>query len=254
MISDEESTNFQVFRDCISAPLIEKSTSKTAKPKRKANGRRKTAIKPVSQPADDINDAAELADFVEYIATEIFTSLPPELRTLSYTTYINSRDLPTRYPVPLEFETSSVILNAIDPGIGDSLSTYDLLPSNKTITEFLHPILSAYVSHFTNPSPEPSSLRQSVTECELCGRSWIPLTYHHLIPKFVHAKVLKRGWHTEDQLNNVAWLCRACHSFVHRIASHEELARDYYTVELLEEREDVRAFADWVGRVRWKAR
>jgi hypothetical protein len=65
MISDEESTNFQVFRDCISAPLIEKSTSKTAKPKRKANSRRKTAIKPVSQPAEDINDAAELADFVE---------------------------------------------------------------------------------------------------------------------------------------------------------------------------------------------
>jgi hypothetical protein len=65
MISDEESTNFQVFRDCLSAPLIEKSTSNTAKPKRKANGRRKTAIKPVSQPADAINDAAELADFVE---------------------------------------------------------------------------------------------------------------------------------------------------------------------------------------------
>jgi hypothetical protein len=41
---------------------------------------------------------------------------------------------------------------------------------------------------------------------------------------------------------------------VHRVASHEELARDYYTVELLEEREDVRAFAEWVGKVRWKAR
>jgi len=69
----------------------------------------------------------------------------------------------------------------------------------------------------------------------------------------VHAKVLKRGWHTEDRLESVAWLCRACHSFVHRVASHEELAREWFTVERLMEREDVRRFGEWVGRVRWKA-
>jgi hypothetical protein len=34
----------------------------------------------------------------------------------------------------------------------------------------------------------------------------------------------------------------------------EELAREWYTVEGLLEREDVRAFAGWVGRVRWKAK
>jgi DNA polymerase sigma len=70
----------------------------------------------------------------------------------------------------------------------------------------------------------------------------------------MHQKVLKRGWHTEDQLGNIAWLCRACHSFVHRVATNEELARDWYTVERLEEREDVIAFANWIGGVRWKAR
>jgi hypothetical protein len=52
----------------------------------------------------------------------------------------------------------------------------------------------------------------------------------------------------------VAWLCRACHSFVHRIARNEELARSWYSVELLESREDVQAWVSWVGRVRWKAR
>jgi hypothetical protein len=41
---------------------------------------------------------------------------------------------------------------------------------------------------------------------------------------------------------------------VHRVATNEELARDWYTVERLEEREDVIAFANWVGGVRWKAR
>ena len=96
--------------------------------------------------------------------------------------------------------------------------------------------------------------RDLATSCEICNRTWIPLTYHHLIPRGVHAKVLKRAWHTEDQLENVAWLCRACHSFVHRVAGLEELARSYFTVERLLEREDVNAFAGWVGKVRWKAK
>lgn len=49
-------------------------------------------------------------------------------------------------------------------------------------------------------------------------------------------------------------LCRACHSFVHRVASAEELAKEFYTVEALMEREDVKGFAGWVGGVRWKSR
>lgn len=92
------------------------------------------------------------------------------------------------------------------------------------------------------------------TECEICGRDWIPLSYHHLIPKEVHGKVLKRKWHEEWRLNSVAWLCRACHSFVHRCESNEVLARDYWTVERLLEREDVQQWAKWVSRVRWKAK
>lgn len=70
----------------------------------------------------------------------------------------------------------------------------------------------------------------------------------------MHAKVLKRGWHREYQLNNVAWLCRACHSLVHRVATNEELAKEYHSVELLMQRDDVEKFAGWVGRVRWKTR
>jgi hypothetical protein len=34
----------------------------------------------------------------------------------------------------------------------------------------------------------------------------------------------------------------------------DELAKEYYTVEKLVEREDVRRFGEWVGKVRWKAR
>jgi hypothetical protein len=41
---------------------------------------------------------------------------------------------------------------------------------------------------------------------------------------------------------------------VHKIASNEELARDFSSIERLLEREDVVKWAAWVGRVRWKAR
>lgn len=52
----------------------------------------------------------------------------------------------------------------------------------------------------------------------------------------------------------MAWLCRQCHSFVHRVAGNAELAREWFTVERLLGREDVGRWAASVGRVRWKAR
>lgn len=62
------------------------------------------------------------------------------------------------------------------------------------------------------------------------------------------------GWHPEWRLGSVAWLCRACHSYVHSVESNEDLAREWFTIERLKERDDVRRWAGWVGKVRWKAR
>lgn len=67
-MGDLEEANFQTFRDILSAPLIEKSTTSTVKKprKRRSSSRRKTGIKPVIPEAtDDSNDAAELADFID---------------------------------------------------------------------------------------------------------------------------------------------------------------------------------------------
>ncbi|APA08973.1 hypothetical protein sscle_04g037430 [Sclerotinia sclerotiorum 1980 UF-70] len=268
MLTNEEETNFRIFLDCLSTPLIEQCTSvsnpKTSKRKTrgKAKAGRKGTIKPISKDINideaKINDAAELADFIEYIALEIFTHLPHELRTLSHKTYTSNPILQKIYPNlhPLDLETSTTISEALPPSIPDSLQTYSLLPAYTPLPEFLHTILETYTTHLLTPSPPTHTPKPKpiIRACELCNRDWIPLTYHHLIPKFVHAKVLKRGWHTEEELNNVAWICRACHSFVHRVAGHEELAREFYTVELLREREDVARFVEWVGRVRWKCR
>ena len=41
----------------------------------------------------------------------------------------------------------------------------------------------------------------------------------------------------------MAWLCRACHTFVHGLAGHEELARELFTVERLLGREEVRRWS-----------
>ncbi|KAL2072205.1 hypothetical protein VTL71DRAFT_11548 [Oculimacula yallundae] len=243
-MDETEESNFQLFRDCLSTPLIAKSTNTATPTKtpRKARGGRKNAIKPVIQ-TEEPNDAEELGEFIDYLATEIFTSLPINLRTLSYTKWLNTPALQAAYTDPLALSSSNNILDALPPSITDTLTSYSLLPPNLTATEYLTPILSTYLTTLLTPPPAPRATLQQATECEICERGWIPLTYHHLIPRSAHAKVLKRGWHTEDQLENVAWLCRACHSFVHSVASGEELAREWFTVERLLEREDVRRFA-----------
>ncbi|KAH8687661.1 hypothetical protein BGZ60DRAFT_394135 [Tricladium varicosporioides] len=253
-MADIETSNFQLFRDLISEPLIEKSSTTPEKKTKRNRLGRKSAIKPVvAKPDEEVNDAEELAEFIEYLAREIFQSLPPELRTLTYSKYINDPILQNKCALPLTDITTTLILNAVPVTVPETLDTYSLLPAHRTTSEFLIPILNSYVTTTTTAPPPPRQTRDLADGCEICERSWIPLTYHHLIPRMVHAKAVKRGWHTEDQLENVAWLCRACHSFVHRVAGHEELAKEYYTVEKLVGREDVRKFAEWVGKVRWKA-
>lgn len=141
---------------------------------------------------------------------------------------------------------------AVPVTVSESLAVYGIIPESTDLPDFLRPILSDYISSVTAGPPVWATTRTMA--CEICDRDWIPLSYHHLIPKEVHDKVLKRGWHEEWRLNSVAWLCRACHSFVHRMASNEELAREWYTVDRILQREDVQDWAKWVGRVRWKAR
>lgn len=259
--------NFSIFRDCLADILIQlldptTTTATTSKPKR-ATKARKTQIKPVARPIEDgrKNDAEDLGDFIEYVAEELWPCLPLELRTLNYSAIRNDEALSARFAPPLPLSTLEEVAALVPPSVFDSLAAYSLFPNpeddHAAIDILLLPLLTAYTTPLTTPPPSvvlPSMPAQRSADCELCGRDWIPLTYHHLIPRSMHAKAVKRGWHQEWELANVAWLCRACHSFVHRVASNEELAREWYTVESLEEREDVRRFVGWVGSVRWKKR
>ena len=186
----------------------------------------------------------------------MFASLPPELRTLSYAKIQDDPSLAEKYSLPLEPFLIDEVTKTLPPSTTDSLLSYSLLAEHSDLDGFLDHILTTYITTTTSAPPEhtPALTASRPPGCEICDREHLPLTYHHLIPRQTHAKAVKRGWHREWELNKVAWLCRACHSYVHGVASNEELARSYYDVGLLLEREDVRRFAAWVGRVRWKAR
>ncbi|CAJ2508540.1 Uu.00g135660.m01.CDS01 [Anthostomella pinea] len=283
---EDQHKNLELFQDCLSTALIEKISQPQSKPKKRTKSTKKRPVS-VSSPSkskatttrhdddnnettaaatpspsatttlDDETTAEDLADFTDYIATSTFQSLPPELKTLDYWTYSKSPALQSRYALPLTGADVPGLLPTLDPSVADSLAAYGITREPaQGVDEFLAPVLTAFLTALFTAPPPPSSTRDVALEsgCEICGRDWIGLNYHHLIPRFVHAKALKRGWHREEDLQNVAWLCGACHKFVHRFADHEELARKYYTVELLMQEEEVQRWAGWVGRLRWKGR
>ncbi|KAK8117045.1 uncharacterized protein PG998_005326 [Apiospora kogelbergensis] len=268
--------NFDVFRDCLAAVLIERVSKPQPKARRRAkdNSARKSHNDPAgsasvsasafaaSSTGSD-NAAEDLADFIDYIATETYASLPPDLQTLDH--YIWKQDqkddgsLQTRFALPLtSSDMSGILLPTLDPSVAESLHAYGLTdePTHEALGALLAPVLTALLTAVTAVPPAPSATKSAAQEsgCELCGRDWVPLTYHHLIPRFVHAKAVKRGWHKPEDLQNVAWLCAACHRAVHRFASHEDLARYYYTVDRLLEQDEIVQFAKWVAHLRWKGR
>ena len=261
---DDNPDNYALFRDCLSTTLLQPPDPAPQQPKRRRRGKTvetgeagETARAHGSTPAwNPERDAEELADFADYLATEIFESLPEALQSLEYGTWRESTELQEQYSMPLTKDSLSE-LNLL-PSTIETLTTYNLicldpfvkskLPSSPEA--FLLPIITAYLTPLTTPPPATKATRADA--CEICERSWINLSYHHLIPRFVHEKAVKRGWHREEDLQNGAWLCGACHRFVHHFKNHEELARNYYTVELLLEEEEVRRFAAWVGKLRWK--
>ena len=274
MVIEDEKHNFDLFRECLSGPLIEQlAVRKPPRSKKKAaKGRdsHTTLEVPEGKREENIDEVEDCADFIDvharsssclwpcslitlqYIATEVFTSFPAELRTLSFSAVQQNPKVSEAYGNPLPASTADVLLQVIPPSVSDSLEAYALLPSLTDLPRLLLAITQEYVNVACSPPPVWSATRPSA--CEICERSWIPLTYHHLIPKQMHAKAIKRGWHERWRLNSVAWLCRACHSFVHRMASNEQLAKELWTVELLMEREDLQAWANWIGRVRWKSK
>ncbi|KAF2233721.1 hypothetical protein EV356DRAFT_194390 [Viridothelium virens] len=218
---NDEDENYEVFRDCLSTPIIQKLAAPKRPERRRAAKGRKNAIKRTDEPREEkeVDDAEELVEFIDYLATEIFNSLPFFLRTLSYSSSQASPSLLDDYS---SLAALATLTTSLPPHIIDSLTTYTLTSSPST---FLPPILNTYITALTTPPPPPTSASRP-SACELCSRSHIPLTIHHLIPRSCATKAVKRGWcEPWEPTTRLAFLCRACHSFVHGLAGNEELAR-----------------------------
>lgn len=93
--------------------------------------------------------------------------------------------------------------------------------------------------------------RNDVDACELCGRDFLPLTFHHLVPSKVHSRRWVQQKWTKEELQQGLDLCADCHGAVHRfVPDHAELARTGHSRELLLAHPDIARFVRWVSKQR----
>ena len=254
---DVAGTNRGILLDCLSVALVKHLTAaaSSTKKSRKRRGKPRAGVANCTvthQDEDAVypNSGAEaLSEFTEYVTSEIFHALPIDVQNLSFAAVCRNEELGTRYSEPLTVDIVDHLISCLSETTLDTLSLYTA-QEPRTV---LRPAFNGYVTAATVRPPEHQT-SQKPAECELCSRDWVPLTYHHLIPRQAAAKAVKRGWCEEWETSRVAWLCRACHSFVHGIATNDELAREWATLDALASREYTKRWVQWVGRVRWKSR
>lgn len=73
--------------------------------------------------------------------------------------------------------------------------------------------------------------------CELCGRSPVETTVHHLTPRE------EGGSHGQT-----ADLCRTCHKQIHALYTNKELAVRLNTVEMLRQDEKISKYIKWIRK------
>ncbi|KAG6860974.1 hypothetical protein C0995_005210 [Termitomyces sp. Mi166 len=215
---DSTSLQFSLFKDCIAKRIFSHSETQQQK----------------------APDSTELDEFSLYLATESWFTLPECIRTATY----ESRGSVSRDIDDIPLDNTSVAFT-------DTLISYGYASDSDDTIRFLRKVLIDYIADACAPPPAWFTTRTK--ECEICERE-VPLTYHHLVPRSTHAKVLKKKWHPESMLDSVAWLCRPCHSVVHNVTTNEDLARNYFTVELLLERDDIRKWGNYASKQRFGIR
>ncbi|EJT99565.1 hypothetical protein DACRYDRAFT_117778 [Dacryopinax primogenitus] len=122
---------------------------------------------------------------------------------------------------------------------------------NGEVTFFCSCVIDAYLfSTRSVQADEASPTQRKPATCELCARP-MPLTAHHLYPRSEHSKLLKRTQLSKAQLQQtLAFLCRPCHSAVHKMLDAPTLAREYASVERLIAHEGLARWAAWAGKQR----
>lgn len=95
----------------------------------------------------------------------------------------------------------------------------------------------------------PGRRRAGAGTCPFCRR-WLPLTFHHLIPKKLHRRRRFRKDFSRDTLAQGILICRACHSAIHHRYDEMELATRLNTPASLLADPPLRRHFDWLARQR----
>ncbi len=108
---------------------------------------------------------------------------------------------------------------------------------------------SSYNHDYSSDLADIQSNADTNSACELCARTQLPLTRHHLIPLARHNKTrTQRHFSRAAMKTDIALLCRPCHSQVHRLFDNHELASYYHSVERLQAHSDIQKFINWVKK------
>ena len=85
--------------------------------------------------------------------------------------------------------------------------------------------------------------------CELCGRTTVNLTQHHLIPRTRHRnKRVQKQFSRSEMQTHILWVCRPCHSHIHTVLTEKELAMRFNNRTALLQHPDIRQFVEWIRK------
>lgn len=195
-MTDNRFSSLYILKDCVALRIIQASH----KPK-------KTKGNDQDSKAKEEELAAELDEFIQYLSQEIFDVLPQNIKTRD----ISGQELATEHDLAKDLDAISP-----PPSFCETVVTYSVASDDDQAEDMFRSILSSFSEELVSIAedarraslPPASGWKSTRTDaCEICTRE-VPLTYHHLIPRSTHDKVLKRKWHPEEMLNVVAWLCR----------------------------------------------
>ena len=93
------------------------------------------------------------------------------------------------------------------------------------------------------------NVRDKTDACELCGRSSVRLTRHHLIPRSRHHNRSNKKQFSRTEIHErIVWLCHACHKQIHTLIDDKTLEKDFNTLEALKTHEGLMKFVAWVRK------
>ncbi|MFT5320275.1 MAG: hypothetical protein ACI934_000408 [Pseudohongiellaceae bacterium] len=100
--------------------------------------------------------------------------------------------------------------------------------------------LKRYAASLVMPRIKPDN-------CSLCERH-TALTFHHLIPRKVHRRTFFRKNFSREALALGIYVCRKCHSGIHKLYDEMTLARNFNSLEKLRADTPLTHHVQWVAR------